>query len=86
VTRPHFSTILRIAGKGFQLAKYLKRSGVGMRNGMVRSMVEEILDLQREAADSVQRTGKKRPLFDVEIQLGDNGETKVEAPTDFDLV
>ena len=86
MNRPHFSAILRIAGKGYQLAKYLKRSRVGMRNGMVKSMVEEILALQRKSADNAQHAARKRPLFDVEIQLSDGSTAKVVEPTDFAMV
>jgi hypothetical protein len=44
------SLLLRLAGTGFLLAKYLKRSGIGMKNAIVHGHVQDILSTQERLA------------------------------------
>lgn len=42
------SLLLRLAGTGFLLAKYLKESGIGMKDLLVRGHVADILRTQEK--------------------------------------
>jgi len=93
--RLQLSLILKIAARGYTLAKYLKDSGIGSGSVPVQGLIGEIMDL-REHAASLRQHAERKPIAqaldldhvapDVTIHLKRDGGHTVEPPTGFDIV